>query len=43
MNAQEESDPVLLADILEYDLVPHLEDWQEIYNLFAGQSEGKPC
>jgi hypothetical protein len=43
VNAQEVSDPVLLADILVYDLVPHLEEWKEIYNLFEGQSEGKPC
>ncbi|MGA2151909.1 MAG: hypothetical protein ABSG48_07110 [Geobacteraceae bacterium] len=43
VNAQEESDPVLLADILVYDLVPHLEEWKEIYNLFEGQSEGKHC
>jgi len=43
VNAQEGSDPVLLADILVYDLVPHLEEWKEIYNLFEGQSEGKPC
>jgi hypothetical protein len=43
VNAQEKSDPVLLADILVYDLVPHLEEWKEIYNLFEGQSEGKPC
>jgi len=43
VTAQEVSDPVLLADILVYDLVPHLEEWKEIYNLFEGQSEGKPC
>ncbi|HEX2770599.1 MAG TPA: hypothetical protein VHN12_15085 [Geobacteraceae bacterium] len=43
VNAQEGADPVLLADILVYDLVPHLEEWKEIYNLFEGQSEGKPC
>jgi hypothetical protein len=43
VNAQEVSDPVLLADILVYDLVPHLEEWKEIYTLFEGQSEGKPC
>jgi hypothetical protein len=43
VNAQEGSDPVLLADILVYDLVPHLEEWKEIYNLFEGHSEGKPC
>ena len=34
VNAQEGSDPVMLADILEYDLVPHLEEWKEIYTLF---------
>jgi len=43
VNAQEGSDPVLLADILVYDLVPHLEEWKEIYNLFEGQPKGKPC
>jgi hypothetical protein len=43
VNAQEASDPLLLAEILEYDLVPHLDDWKEIYNLFKGQSEIKPC
>jgi len=32
--AQEAGDPVLLADVLEYDLVPHLEEWGEIYILF---------
>lgn len=34
INAQEANDTVLLADILEYDLVPHLEQWKEIYVLF---------
>jgi hypothetical protein len=40
VNAQEGSDPVLLADIIEYDLVPHLEEWKEIYTLFERESAG---
>jgi hypothetical protein len=40
VNAQEGSDPVLLADILEYDLVPHLEEWKEIYTLFERELAG---
>jgi hypothetical protein len=38
--AQEGGDPVLLADILEYDLVPHLEEWKEIYTLFERELSG---
>lgn len=41
INAQEADDPVLLADILEYDLVPHLEQWKEIYTLFESELAGK--
>jgi hypothetical protein len=41
VNAQEGSDPVLLADILEYDLVPHLEEWKDIYTLFDRELAGK--
>lgn len=40
VNAQEGSDPVLLADIIEYDLVPHLEEWKEIYTLFERELAG---
>jgi hypothetical protein len=40
VNAQEGSDPVLLADIIEYDLVPHLEEWKEIYTLFERELDG---
>jgi hypothetical protein len=40
VNAQEGSDPVLLADILEYDLVPHLEEWKAIYTLFERELSG---
>jgi hypothetical protein len=40
VNAQEGFDPVLLADILEYDLVPHLEEWKEIYTLFERELAG---
>jgi hypothetical protein len=32
-DAQEANDPVMLADIMEYDLVPHLAEWKEIYLL----------
>lgn len=32
--AQEASDPVMLADILEYDLVPCLAEWKNIYTVF---------
>jgi hypothetical protein len=32
--AQESNDPVILADLLEYDLVPHLGEWKDIYRLF---------
>jgi hypothetical protein len=37
VKAQEEGDPVLLADILEYDLAPHLGEWKSIYILFEGE------
>jgi hypothetical protein len=37
VKAQEGCDPVLLADILEYDLVPHLGEWKSIYTLFEGE------
>jgi hypothetical protein len=40
VNAQEGFDPVLLADILEYDLVPHLEEWKKIYTLFERELAG---
>ncbi len=36
VNAQENADPVLLADILEYDLVPQLDNWKDIFTLFEG-------
>ncbi len=38
VNSQENFDPVLLADLLEYDLVPHLEEWKGIFILFQGES-----
>jgi len=38
VNSQERFDPVLLADILEYDLVPHLEEWKKIFALFEKES-----
>jgi hypothetical protein len=37
LDAQEGCDPVMLADLLEYDLVPHLEQWKDIYALFQGE------
>lgn len=43
VNSQENFDPVLLADILEYDLVPHLEEWKGIFNLFEGELAANPC
>jgi hypothetical protein len=42
VNSQENFDPVLLADILEYDLVPHLEEWKGIFTLFGGESAANP-
>lgn len=38
VNTKDGFDPVLLADILEYDLVPHMEEWKGIFALFAGKS-----
>jgi len=38
VNSQEKFDPVLLADLLEYALVPHLEEWKRIFILFQGES-----
>ena len=43
VNSQENFDPVLLADILEYDLAPHLEEWKAIFTLFEGELAAKPC
>jgi hypothetical protein len=40
VNAQEGCDPVMLADIVEYDLVPHLGEWKEIYTLFKRELAG---
>jgi len=37
VKAQEGCDPVQLADILEYDLVPHLGEWKSIFTLFEGE------
>uniref|UniRef100_A0A831UJF9 Uncharacterized protein n=1 Tax=Geobacter metallireducens TaxID=28232 RepID=A0A831UJF9_GEOME len=31
MKAQERKDWVLLADLLEYELAPHLESWQQVF------------
>jgi hypothetical protein len=42
VSSQENFDPVLLADILEYDLVPHLEEWKGIFTLFGGESAAIP-
>jgi hypothetical protein len=42
VNTQDNFDPVLLADILEYDLVPHFEEWKEIFTLFAAKSAAYP-
>ncbi len=36
VNSQEKGDAVLLADILEYDLVPQLDNWKDIFTLFEG-------
>ncbi len=36
VNSQEKTDPVLLADILEYNLVPQLDNWKEIFHLLEG-------
>ena len=43
VNSQENFDPVLLADLLEYDLVPHLEEWKGIFTLFEGELVSKTC
>jgi hypothetical protein len=43
VNSQEQYDPVLLADLLEYDLVPHMEEWKGIFTLFAGELVANPC
>jgi len=40
VTAQEEGDPIMLADLLEYDLAPHLEQWKEIYTLFERELAG---
>jgi hypothetical protein len=40
VDAQEGCDPVMLADLLEYDLVPHLGEWKEIYTLFERELAG---
>jgi hypothetical protein len=36
-DAQQAGDPVIIADILEYDLVPNLAEWKNIFTLFAGE------
>lgn len=41
VDAQEGCDPVMLADLLEYDLVPHLEEWKEIYTLIKNEFPAK--
>ncbi len=38
VKAQEISDTVLLADILEYDLVPHLDEWKGIFAIFEEEA-----
>lgn len=35
MKAQERKDWVLLADLLEYELAPHLASWQEVFALLG--------
>lgn len=35
MKAQERKDWVLLADLLEYELAPHLESWQKVFVLLG--------
>lgn len=35
MKAQERKDWVLLADLLEYELAPHLESWQKVFALLG--------
>lgn len=35
MKAQERKDWVLLADLLEYELAPHLESWQQLFALLG--------
>jgi len=42
VNSQENFDPVLLADILEYDLAPHLEEWKGVFTLFAAELTANP-
>ncbi len=42
VSSQENFDPVLLADILKYDLVPHLEEWKGIFTLFGRESAAIP-
>lgn len=37
MKAQERKDWVLLADLLEYELAPHLESWQKLFVLLGEQ------
>lgn len=41
VNYQENFDPVLLADLLEYDLAPHLEEWKGIFMLFEEKLAAK--
>ena len=38
VKSQEQFDTVLLADILEYDLVPHLDDWKGIFSLLERET-----
>lgn len=35
MDAQEQEDWILLADLLEYDLLPHLEEWKNVIKELA--------
>ncbi len=43
VESQEKCDPVLLADVLEYDLVPHLEEWKRVFVLFKEESALFTC
>jgi hypothetical protein len=40
-DAQKSCDTVILADLLEYELVPHLGEWKDIYKLFQRELRAK--
>lgn len=37
LDAQEKGDHVLLADLIEYELVPQMESWKEIFAMLKGR------